>query len=113
MRLLALTIRHGPSPKRLSWMYVCEMFPLHPCKVNLFATPLQLFAIDDVKTIKALSGNTVKVYTLFPGQTYAILYLFGPESLGGKGNIRLKIEQEVSRTGRSVSEIVEVKTPRY
>ena len=35
---------------------------------------------------------------------YAILYLFGPEHMGGKGNIRQRAEEEAQRTGRKFEE---------
>jgi hypothetical protein len=35
----------------------------------------------------------------------AVLRLFGPESMGGKGDIGPKIDAEVARTGLSESEI--------
>ena len=44
--------------------------------------------------------------------TYALLHLFGPESYGGKGNLRLKAEEQARLTGRSYEEIaVEVRSP--
>lgn len=55
--------------------------------------------------IRALSGNTVKVFSWHPGLTYAIFYLFGPEHLGGRGNICPLIEEEVQRTGRTFAQI--------
>lgn len=38
--------------------------------------------------------------------TYAGVHIFGPEKLGGKGNIRLKAEEEAQRTGRPYADIV-------
>ena len=44
--------------------------------------------------------------------TYAGVHIFGPEKLGGKGNIRLKAEEEAQRTGRPYADIVlEVRVP--
>lgn len=35
-----------------------------------------------------------------------MFYSFGPENLGGRGNIAAKVEAEVKRTGRSFEEVV-------
>ena len=37
---------------------------------------------------------------------YSLFYPFGPEKLGGRGNIRLLAEAEAHRTGRPYWEIV-------
>ncbi len=66
----------------------------------------QFFAIDGYNSVKAISGNSVKAFTWHPGSTYAMFYLFGPESLGGKGNIRLKAEEIVRQTGRPFDDVV-------
>ena len=53
----------------------------------------------------------MKIFAWFAGLSYAIFHLFGPENLGGKGNVRLLIEEEVRRTGRSLVEVAqEVRT---
>ncbi|TFK89457.1 glycosyltransferase family 1 protein [Polyporus arcularius HHB13444] len=67
---------------------------------------LDFFAIDGYNSVRAISGNSVKAFTWHPGSTYAMFYLFGPESLGGKGNIRLKAEEIVRQTGRSFDDVV-------
>ena len=55
--------------------------------------------------VRAISGHDVKIYTFHPIQLCALWRLFGPEHLGGRGNMRLKIEQEAARTGRPVAEV--------
>lgn len=35
----------------------------------------------------------------------AMFYMFGPESHGGRGNFRVKIEEEVERSGRTYQEV--------
>ncbi|KAI0371040.1 UDP-Glycosyltransferase/glycogen phosphorylase [Pilatotrama ljubarskyi] len=69
------------------------------------AVILDYFAIGPIHTIRALSGNSVKIYSWMSGAAMGIFYLFGPEQLGGRGNIRLKAEEEAKRTGRSFEEI--------
>ncbi|KAI1796353.1 UDP-Glycosyltransferase/glycogen phosphorylase [Ganoderma leucocontextum] len=66
---------------------------------------IDFFAVKPFNSIKALSGNTVKIFSWYPGLTYAIFHLFGPEHLGGRGNVRPVIEEEVRRTGRSFKEV--------
>ncbi|KAI0743898.1 UDP-Glycosyltransferase/glycogen phosphorylase [Daedaleopsis nitida] len=56
--------------------------------------------------VKTLSGDSVKVYGWCPGLTYGIFYMFGPESFGGKGNIRVKAEEEARRKGITFEEAV-------
>ena len=72
---------------------------------------LQFFAMDPFYFAKAVSGNSVKIYAWVPGLTYSMFYLFGPESLGGKGNIRIKAEEIVRQTGKPFDEVV--KQVRY
>ena len=66
---------------------------------------LQIFSIGPFYSVKATSGNSVKVYTWHPGLTYAMFYLFGPESLGGKGNVRIKAEEIARHTGKPFEEV--------
>ncbi|KAI0738932.1 UDP-Glycosyltransferase/glycogen phosphorylase [Daedaleopsis nitida] len=66
---------------------------------------IDIFAIDPLDSIKALSGDSVKVYSWHPGLTFAMFHLFGPESLGGQGNIRIKAEATARLTGRSYAEV--------
>ncbi|KAH9901483.1 UDP-Glycosyltransferase/glycogen phosphorylase [Cubamyces lactineus] len=70
------------------------------------AAIVDFFAVVPTATIRELSADTVKVYSWYPGSTLAIFYLFGPEKLGGKGNISAKAEIEAKRTGRPYEEIV-------
>ena len=44
------------------------------------------------------------MYSWHPGLTYALIQLGGPESMGGKGNIRLKAEERARSTGISFEE---------
>ncbi|KAI0716582.1 UDP-Glycosyltransferase/glycogen phosphorylase [Earliella scabrosa] len=76
----------------------------HPALPKPKAVVLDIFAIDPFDSIKALSGETVKVYTWHPGLTYALIQLCGPESMSGKGNIRLRAEERARLTGMSFEE---------
>ena len=68
-------------------------------------TVVQIFAIQPFSIIKAISGDTVKVFNWLPGLTYIGFRSFGPVHLGGKGNLRIIAEKEAQRTGRSVEEV--------
>ncbi|EIW62965.1 UDP-Glycosyltransferase/glycogen phosphorylase [Trametes versicolor FP-101664 SS1] len=63
------------------------------------------FAHQSLRDAKAISGDSVKAYLWFPGLLSPFFPLFGSESLGGKGNIRVKAEEEARRTGREPVEI--------
>lgn len=78
-------------------------------------TPLacsqQFFAVEPVRVIRKLSGKSTKIFSWMSGGTNAMFYLFGPENLGGRGNIAAKVDAEVKRTGRPFAEVVvEVRT---
>ncbi|KAI0674842.1 UDP-Glycosyltransferase/glycogen phosphorylase [Trametes maxima] len=64
------------------------------------------FAVGAIRAVKELSGDSVQVFAWMPGSTYNIFHLFGPEKLGGRGAIRIKVEQEAKRSGRPFEEVV-------
>ena len=51
------------------------------------------------------TSKSVKVYSWMSAMTYAGISIFGPEKLGGKGNLRVKIEEEVGRTGKPFGDV--------
>ena len=65
----------------------------------------QLFAHKPVRDLRAISGKDVKIYSWSSAQLAALYYLFGPEHLGGRGNMRLKIEEEAARSGKPLPEV--------
>ncbi|KAH9914503.1 UDP-Glycosyltransferase/glycogen phosphorylase [Epithele typhae] len=69
------------------------------------AVVLDIFVIEDTKTVRSISGSSVKVYSWWPGETYTLLHLFGDKKIGGRGNIHQMIEEEVNRSGRSYNEV--------
>ena len=72
---------------------------------------LQFFAVVPIAAVREISGNDVKLYGWHPGSTFAMFYLFGPEELGGKGDVFTKVQAIVKETGRSYEEVVkEVRT---
>ena len=58
-----------------------------------------------MKATRAVSGYSVPIIVCVAAGAGAILRLFGPESIGGVGDIAAKIEAEVARTGLSIDEI--------
>ncbi|KAI0644654.1 UDP-Glycosyltransferase/glycogen phosphorylase [Trametes meyenii] len=70
------------------------------------AVLIDFFAIGAIRAVKRLNEGSVRVFAWMPGSTYNIFYLFGPEKLGGRGAIRIKVEQEAERTGRPFEEVV-------
>ena len=55
--------------------------------------------------MKALSGDSVKVFGWQPSLVHFLCHFFGPESVGGKGNFRILAEEEVERSGKTLSEV--------
>ncbi|KAI0745368.1 UDP-Glycosyltransferase/glycogen phosphorylase [Earliella scabrosa] len=66
---------------------------------------VDMIAVNAFFSVKSISGDSVKVYNWVPGSTYALFHLFGPEHLGGKGNIRIKAEEKALATGRPYNEV--------
>lgn len=77
------------------------------CRQTLIECPRQFFAVEPIHAIRKLSGKSVKIYSWVAGSTYSLFYVFGPESLGGRGDLNTKVLAEVERTGRSYNEVAE------
>ncbi|PIL34100.1 hypothetical protein GSI_03811 [Ganoderma sinense ZZ0214-1] len=69
------------------------------------AVVLDFFAIKPFNYIQELCNNTIKVYAWESGMATAMFHMFGPESVGGRGNFRVKAEEEAQRSGRSSKEV--------
>lgn len=54
----------------------------------------------------------MKIYSWISGSTYALFYVFGPEKLGGRGDINTKILAEIERTGCPFDEAANKARPR-
>ena len=83
----------------------------HDTRLSDVCSPLvhlQMFATFDIEVIKSSdSTHSVKIYALLPGMMSTVLQLFGPEKLGGKGNIRVKAQREAESSGSPYEEVVE------
>ena len=66
---------------------------------------LQFFALLQLQATRAVSGRSVPVIACNAAGAGAIIRTFGPESMGGTGDIAAKINAEVARTGLSDDEI--------
>ena len=65
----------------------------------------QFFAHSQLQATRAVSGRSVPIIAFIAAGAGAIIQLFGPESMGGSGDIGAKIDAEVARTGLSDDEI--------
>ena len=54
----------------------------------------QFFAVDAVKHVKSTHGSDMKVYAWGAGDVFSLVGMFGPEYMGGKGDVNKKIEEE-------------------
>ncbi|KAI0633610.1 UDP-Glycosyltransferase/glycogen phosphorylase [Trametes polyzona] len=78
----------------------------HPALPKPSAAIIDMFAVQPYKSIRAISGKTVKVYMWHPALTYEMFWFWGPEKIGGRGNFRLKAEEEARRSGRPYIEVL-------
>ena len=53
----------------------------------------QFLFLDVLQGMRAISGNRIKIYAWQSGAPTAVLYLFGPEHLGGPGDLRSKFAE--------------------
>ena len=73
--------------------------------IVLFYLYFQFFALRQLLATRAVSGRSVPIITFIAAGAGAILRLFGPESMGGRGDLGAKIDAEVARSGLSENEI--------
>ena len=66
---------------------------------------MQFFAFPQLKATRAVSGHSVPIISCVAAGAGAIIRLFGPEDIGGVGDIGAKIDAEVALTGLSPDEI--------
>lgn len=62
-------------------------------RICLNKSPLQSFCYEILKGIRSISGAEVPVYAWQSASATAVLYLFGPEYLGGNGDLAEKISK--------------------
>ncbi|KAF5368679.1 hypothetical protein D9757_010227 [Collybiopsis confluens] len=64
--------------------------------------PFASYAID---AIRSIAGSACPVFSWMTAPAGSALRLCGPEEYGGGGDMSIKIEQEVARTGRNATEL--------
>ena len=75
-----------------------------------FPTSFQYFALPQLYATRAVSGHSVPILACMAAGAAAIIRFFGPESMGGLGDIGARIDAEAARissssTGLSADEI--------
>ena len=66
---------------------------------------IQYFALPQLYATRAISGHSVPIIACMAAGAAAMIRLFGPESIGGLGDIGARIDAEAARTGLSANEI--------
>jgi hypothetical protein len=66
---------------------------------------LDVFALPQLHATRAVSGNTVPIFMFIAGNASALIRMFGPESMGGQGDLWPKIDAEALRLGKTADEI--------
>ena len=65
----------------------------------------QFSALPQLRATRAVSGHSVPIIAFGAAGAAAFIRYYGPESMGGAGDIGAKIDAEVARTGVSADEI--------
>lgn len=76
------------------------------CQREHNSNTAQLFAVHPFRSIKAVSGDSIKIHVWHPALTYEMFWFWGPEKVGGRGNLRVKAEEEARLTGQSYTDVV-------
>ena len=71
----------------------------------MFVFFFQFYALPQLQATRAVSGRSVPIISFGAGGAAAFMRCFGPESMGGAGDVGAKIDAEVARTGLSDDEI--------
>ncbi|KAF5311787.1 hypothetical protein D9619_003781 [Psilocybe cf. subviscida] len=68
---------------------------------------MDFFALAELQATRSITGDTIPVTAIVASGAAPIIQLFGPESIGGFGNVGPRIDAEVARTGRDPIEVGE------
>ncbi|PPQ96596.1 hypothetical protein CVT26_010751, partial [Gymnopilus dilepis] len=66
---------------------------------------LDFFAFPQLQATRAITGQSVPIFAWMTGHASSILRLYGPEEIGGIGNLGARIDAEAARTGVAPEEI--------
>jgi hypothetical protein len=58
-----------------------------------------------LQATRAVSGRSVPIIACLAAGAAALIHIFGPESIGGPGDFKARIDAEVALTGLSEDEI--------
>ena len=86
-------------PRRKSTNLLSVISTAHDCPF------FQYCALPQLQATRALSGRSVPIIACGAAGAGFFIRYFGPESMGGAGDIGVKIDAEVARTGLSADEI--------
>lgn len=67
---------------------------------------IQFFLVPVLSAIRVITGKTVPVLAWDSGAAFATLRLFGPEELGGLGDLPAKANLLAEATGRDIREVI-------
>lgn len=68
---------------------------------------MDFFALAELQATRSITGDTVPVVAIVASGAAPIIQLFGPERIGGLGDLGAKVDAEVARTGRDPIEVGE------
>ncbi|KAG6915692.1 hypothetical protein DXG01_010420 [Tephrocybe rancida] len=66
---------------------------------------MDFFCLAELKATRALTGDSVPIISWVTGGSPTLLRCWGPESMGGFGDLSAIIQAEVERTGRPLFEV--------
>ena len=64
-----------------------------------------MFCTPALEAVRKLSKRPVKVYAWMSAQASYIIYPFAPPHMGGRGDLRPKVMEEVAKTGRPMEDV--------
>ncbi|KAL5488485.1 hypothetical protein ACEPAI_6603 [Sanghuangporus weigelae] len=74
---------------------------------------VDFFCYEALKGIRSVSGTRVPVYAWQSGAATAVLHLFGPENLGGRGDLAEKISQITAEDSETRDKEIEMAYRRF
>lgn len=68
---------------------------------------MDFFALPELQATRSITGYKIPVTAIVASGAAPIIQLFGPESIGGFGDLGARIDAEAARTGRDPLEVGE------
>ncbi|KAF8209218.1 UDP-Glycosyltransferase/glycogen phosphorylase [Mycena galopus ATCC 62051] len=107
--LMPLTIQHYPAAYET--LHRGSAINCATTGIDFAAVPppsaiiMDVFALPQLYATRSVSGNTVPIFMFVAGNAGALIHMFCPESMGGKGDFGAKIDAEALRLGKKADEI--------